>query len=112
MMGDLFTAITSPESIAFKVFSSAIIDSEVRDKILDHQLASDKKQVLLRAVEAQIKLQPSVYYKFVKILSKYRSMSFICQKMREKCGKSQMCFTSSYTKHFITYLYWYTCTYC
>ena len=96
MMGDLFTGITSPGSIAFEVFSAAIIDSEVRDKILDYQLASEKKQVLLRAVEAKIKLQPSVYYQFVKVLAKYRSMEHICQKMMEKCGKSQLCITSSY----------------
>ena len=103
MMGDLFTGITSLESIVFEVFSAAIIDSGVRDKILDHQLASEKKQVLLRAVEARIELQPSIYYELVKILAKYCSMEHICQKMREKCGKSQLCITSRYTKHFITY---------
>ena len=87
-MGDIFTAIGSPDAIAFDVYSAAIIDSSTRDEILDYEQSSKKKRVLLTAVEAQIQLRPSVYYEFVKILSKNASMDFICQKMREQCGKN------------------------
>ena len=95
MWEDLFTAITNPDSIAHNVYSAFIIDNEVRDKILEHRLTSDKKQVLLTAVEAKIKLEPNVYYQFLDILSKDPSKKRICQKMREKCGKSQLCITST-----------------
>ena len=96
-MGDLFKAISSPDSIAFDVYSAAIIESEKRDEILDYEQSSKKKRVLLTALEAQIQLQPNVYYKFVEILSKKPSMDFICQKMREQCGKSQLCVTTCTT---------------
>ena len=89
-MGDLVRAICSPELLAFDLYSVAIIDSAKRDEILDYEQSLKKKQALLTAVEAQIQLQPSVYYEFVKILSKDASMDFICRKMREQCGKNQL----------------------
>ena len=90
LMGDLFRAITSPDSLAFDLYSATIINSSKRDEILDYEQASKKKRTLLTAVEAQIQLQPSVYYEFVKILSNDTSMDFICRKMREQCGKNQL----------------------
>ena len=90
-MGDLFRAIGSPDTLAFDAYSATIIDSSKRDEILDYEQSSKKKRALLTAVEAQIQLRPSVYYDFVKILSKNASMDFICQNvMREQCGKSQL----------------------
>ena len=86
-MGDLFDAIGSPDSLAFDVYSAAIIQRSKRDEILDFEQSSKKKRALLTAVEAQIQLRPSVYYDFAKILSKDACMDFICQKMRKQCGK-------------------------
>ena len=95
-MGDLFKAIGSPDSLAFDLYSAAIIDGSKRDDILDYELSSKKKRALLTAVEAQIQLRPSVYYEFVKVLSKDPCMDFLCQKMREQCGKNYLytCITS------------------
>ena len=90
LMGDLIRAISSPELLAFDLYSAAIIDSAKRDEILDYEQSLKKKRALLTAVEAQIQLQPSVYYEFVKILSSDPSMDFICQRMREQCGKNQL----------------------
>ena len=86
-MGDLFDAIGSPDSLVTDVYSAAIIGRSKRDEILDYEQSSKKKRALLIAVEAEIQLRPSVYYDFVKILSKNRSMDFICQKMRKQSGK-------------------------
>ena len=93
-MGRLTKAITNPDSIALDVYTADIINGDVRDKIYDCQESLKKKQLLLRVVEAQIQLQPEVYYKFVEILSEDRSMEHICQEMRKKCGKSKLCITS------------------
>ena len=90
LIGDLFEAICSPDSLAFRLYAAAIIDRSKRDDILDYEQSSKKKRTLLRAVEDKIQLQPSVYYEFVKILSNDVSMDFICQKMREQCGKNQL----------------------
>ena len=87
LMGDLFEAIGSPDSLTFRLYSAAIIDRSKRDDILDYEQSSKKKRALLTAVEARIQLQPSVYYEFVQILSSDPSMDFICRKMREQCGK-------------------------
>ena len=94
LMGDLFTAIESPDTVAFEVYAAAIIGRTKRDDILDFQQSSKKKRALLTAVEAQIELRPTVYYEFLEILSKDPSMSFICQKMKEKCGNSCLCINS------------------
>ena len=91
LMRDLKKAISSPDSIAFDVYAAGIINEAKRDEICDSQQSLNKKQVLLKAVEAQIQLQPKVYYEFLEILSEEPSLDFICQKMREKCGKSQLC---------------------
>ena len=87
-MGDLSDAIDSPDSIAMKVYSAKIISWEKRDEIFDNQQSLNKKLALLRAVEAQIRFRSDVYYEFLEILSKNPAMDFICQKMREECGKS------------------------
>ena len=97
-MGDLFRAISSPDSLAFDLYSAAIIDSSKRDEILDYEQSAKKKRALLTAVEAQIQLRPNVYYDFVKILSNEASMDFVCQKMKEQCGKSLL---SVYHKHYV-----------
>ena len=101
---DISTALVTgtPDSIADKAFTTHIIGRDARDKIFDLGQNLEKKGVLLRAVEAQIELQPNVYYQFLDILSEDPSKRHICQKMREKCGKNQLCITSI---HFITYLY-------
>ena len=90
LIGDLFRATGSPDSLAFDVYAAGIIGSSKRDEILDCEQASRKTRALLTAVEAQIQLQASFYYKFMEILSKDTSMNFVCQKMREQCGKSQL----------------------
>ena len=90
LIGDLFKAIGSPDSLAFDLYAAAIIDRSKSDEILDYEQSSKKKRTLLRAVEDKIQLQPSVYYEFVKILSNDASMDFICQKMRGQCGKNQL----------------------
>ena len=99
LIGDLFEAIGSPDCLAFRLYASAIIDRSKRDEILDYEQSSKKKRALLTAVEAQIQLQPSVYYEFVKVFSTDASMDFICRKMREQCSKSQLyaCATSLMT---------------
>ena len=95
LMGDLIRAISSPELLAFDLYSAAIIDSSKRDEILDYEQSLKKKQTLLTAVEAQIQSQPSVYYEFVQILSNDASMDFICQKMRDQCGKISYTWSTS-----------------
>ena len=87
-MGDLFSALTTPDTIAMFVYSAGIISREKRDEIISYEQGFKKKTALLSAVESQIDQNAKVYYAFLEILSRDASMHAICSKMREECGES------------------------
>ena len=87
MISDLYSALTSPDAIAFSVYSAGIISREKRDEIISYEQGSKKKTALLSAVESQIDQNATVYYEFLEILSRDASTHTICSKLREECGE-------------------------
>ena len=84
--GLLFENIDSPKPLAMWLYSCELLTKATRKKIssLDSQSAMD---VLLDAVEGQIKTDPQNFYKFLEQLGKDKSMQNLCGKLKDTCGE-------------------------
>ena len=85
---DLFTAIEDPEVLAWELYAEDIISSPVRDAAAYVKHERDvRASNLLKAVESRIKVDPRVFDVFLSVLAKRPSMSHLCGRIRDACGK-------------------------
>ena len=87
----LLTAIQDPEVLAWELYAENIITRAVRDSAAYamHERGA-RTSNLLAAVESQIAADPGVFGVFLSVLAKRSSMSDLCKKMKDACGKPGM----------------------
>ena len=83
--GLLYDSIDSPKSLAMWLYSCELLTKATRKKI--SSLDSQSADVLLDAVEGQIKTDPRNFYKFLEQLGKEKSMQNLCRKLKDTCGE-------------------------
>jgi len=86
-------AIQSPETLANKLFSRRVIDTCVKEKVhLPTLTTHEKCQILLNAVERQIKYRHERFYKFVHALQDEPTMEDLSRQLIEDAASK--CFTN------------------
>ena len=84
----LVTIIQDPEVLAWELYAEDVISQAVRDSAAYtmHEKGA-RTSSLLVAVESRIAVDPGVFGLFLSVLAKRPSMSDLCKKMKDACGK-------------------------
>ena len=92
---NLLTAIQDPEVLAWELYAEHIISQTARDaaSFMMHGRGA-RTSNLLMAVESQIEVNPKAFDVFLSVLAKQPSMSDLCERIKDACGKSRRQFTS------------------
>ena len=95
---NLLTAIQDPEVLAWELYAENIISLTSRDAANNMMHGRGARTShLLAAVELQIAVNPKAFDVFLSVLAKQPSMSDLCERIKDACGKSRRQFTSLYT---------------
>ena len=85
---DLSESIQNPTTLASRLYSAGMLSRERRNNISFLQLSVEQAgQLILDAVEGQIKVDSQNFYKFLDELEKDSPMHHLCNKMRSTCNK-------------------------
>ena len=92
---NLLLAIQDPEVLAWELYAENIISPTARDAANNtmHERGA-RTSHLLAAVELQIAVNPRAFDVFLSVLAKQPSMSDLCGRIKDACGKSRRQFTS------------------
>ena len=82
-MGKLVFGLQNPDVFAIHLYSADLISEATRNEVLVISLPTDRKNIiLLKAVEAQIKLSPNKFDEFVDILARDPAMNNLAEILR------------------------------
>ena len=82
-MGKLVFGLQNPDVFAIHLYSADLISEATRNEVLVMSLPTDRKNIiLLKAVEAQIKLSPNKFDEFVEILARDPAMNNLAEILR------------------------------
>ena len=84
----LLTAIQDPEVLAWELYAENIITPAVRDSAayVMHERGA-RTSSLLAAMESRIAVDPGAFGVILCVFAKRPSMSDLCKKMKDACGK-------------------------
>ena len=82
---ELFDGIRNLTALSTRLYPE-LLTQEAKNRITAFQVREEQCAHLLDSVEAQIKMDPQNFYKFVKALEQDQAMQRLCAVLRNTCG--------------------------
>ena len=83
---DLSQAIQDAPALSLRLYSASQLTKDTRQNICSTENPTQQVTKLLDAIEGHIKVDPTIFYKFVEELEKDDPMKPLCNKLRVTLG--------------------------